>query len=313
MATTMADVLVATWDNGVFVISDTRRAHELPGCSVRALTADGRGGVLAIVDGRSLRRRSSDGSWITWVAADAVLSCVTASAHGVYVGTEDARLFRVTPAGELVPLEAFAHVQGRDTWYAGQALVDGKLMGPPLGVRSITMTADGALLANVHVGGIPRSADAGASFQPTIAVDADVHEVRAHPTRPEHVAAAAGVGLCLSTDGGVTWSVHSDGLHAPHCSGVAFVGDDVLVSASVDPFSEQGRVYRWSAGARLQPVGGGVPQWTVGKVDTHCIAVRGEQVAFADQGGNIYVSRDGGARWSTWSSDARGPSSVLVS
>ena len=306
----MASVLVATWSDGVFAISETSRTHELAGCSVRGLVADGQGGVLAIVDGHSLRRRGSSGRWTTWVTTEHDLSCCTAGPHGVYVGTNDARVFRVTPAGEFVPLEAFAHVEGRETWYAGQALVDGKLMGPPLGVRSMSVTADGALLVNVHVGGVPRSSDGGASFSPTIAVDADVHEVRAHPTRRELVAAAAGVGLCLSTDGGVTWTVQSEGLHAPHCSGVAFVGDDVLVSASVDPFSAEGRVYRWSAGARLHPLGGGAPQWTAGKVDTHCIGVRGERVAFADGGGNIYVSWDGGVSWSTWSSEARGPSSV---
>jgi hypothetical protein len=36
----------------------------------------------------------------------------------------------------------------------------------------MTMTCDGAvLLVNVHVGGIPRSADGGASWQPTIDTD----------------------------------------------------------------------------------------------------------------------------------------------
>jgi hypothetical protein len=314
MLGTMADVLVATWSDGIFAVSETSRAHELAGCSIRGLASDGQGEVLAIVDGRTLRRRSSGGGWTTWVTTDHDLSCCVAGERGVYVGTNDARVFQVTGAGELVPLEAFAHVEGRESWYAGQALVNGQLMGPPLGVRSISMTADGALLANVHVGGVPRSSDGGASWRPTIAVDADVHEVRAHPTRPELVAAAAGVGLCLSTDGGVSWTIQSDGLHAPHCSAVAFVGDDVLVSASVDPFSDQGRVYRASLdrSAPLTPLGGGLPEWTAGKVDTYCIGVGGWGVAFADRDGNVYVSRDGGIRWSTWPHGLPPASSVLV-
>jgi hypothetical protein len=42
------------------------------------------------------------------------------------------------------------------------AIIDAKLMGPPLGIRSMAATHDGAvLLANVHVGGVPRSTDAG--------------------------------------------------------------------------------------------------------------------------------------------------------
>jgi RND family efflux transporter MFP subunit len=35
-------------------------------------------------------------------------------------------------------------------------------------------------LVNVHVGGIPRSVDSGATWAPTIDVDADVHEVKDH-------------------------------------------------------------------------------------------------------------------------------------
>ena len=63
--------------------------------------------------------------------------------------------------------------------------------------------ADGSvLLANVHVGGIPRSTDGGVTWQPTIDVDSDVHEVRAHPHRSGVVMAAAAIGLCASRDGG---------------------------------------------------------------------------------------------------------------
>lgn len=97
------------------------------------------------------------------------------------------------------------------------------------------------LLANVHVGGIPRSVDGGATWQPTIEIDSDVHEVRAHPNRPGMVAAAAAIGLCTSSDGGATWEVEQRGLHALHCSAVAFAGDDILVSAAADPFAPRAR------------------------------------------------------------------------
>ena len=91
----------------------------------------------------------------------------------------------------LVPLPGFDAVPGRDAWHP---------VGSPLEVRSLTATADGAaLLANVHVGGIVRSDDGGRSWQPTIDVDADVHEVRAHPSNGEVVMAAAAVGLCVSS------------------------------------------------------------------------------------------------------------------
>jgi hypothetical protein len=311
MNPTTPAILVATWRDGVFMVGENTHEHELPGRSVRHLTADGRGGALAVVDGTTLQRRSSDGTWATLATLDGALSCCVASGGDVYVGTDDARILRLTPSHELVPLDAFAGVEGRDTWYAGQALVDGKLMGPPLGVRSLSATSDGVLLANVHVGGIPRSTDAGASWQPTIAVDTDVHEVRAHPTRPNVVAAAAAVGLCTSTDGGATWSVERDGLHAAYCSAVAFVGDDVWVAASEGHFAPRGRIYRRSlAPSSLASPVAGLPEWTEGIVDTHCIGVSGSHVALADQGGNVYVSRDAGLSWSAWARHLTAASSV---
>jgi hypothetical protein len=92
----------------------------------------------------------------------------------IYVGTDDARVLRVEAGGRVEQLRSFDTVAGRDKWYAGTALINGQLMGPPLGVRSMTATVDGALLANVHVGGIPRSVDGGATWAPTIDVDSDV-------------------------------------------------------------------------------------------------------------------------------------------
>jgi hypothetical protein len=143
-------------------------------------------------------------------------------------------------------------------------------MGPPLGIRSMAATCDGVLLANVHVGGIPRSTDSGLTWRPTIDINSDVHQVCAHPTRPEIVIAASAVGLCMSRDAGATWTIEQQGLHALHCSAVAFGRNDIFVSASTDPFAAQGAVYRRpiDGNGLLQPLGGGMPQWIDGKADT---------------------------------------------
>jgi hypothetical protein len=307
----MADILVATWSDGVFALDEHGCEHELAGRAVRGLTADGRGGSLAIVDGNALLQRSIDGTWATLLATDYPLSCCVASGGNVYVGTDDARVFCLTPSNDFVPLGGFERVEGRETWSAGRMLVDGQLLGPPLGVRSISATSAGVLLANVHVGGIPRSTDAGATWQPTIAVDTDVHEVRAHPSRANIVAAAAAAGLCTSSDGGATWRIEQEGLHACYCSAVAFVGDDVFVAASRDHFAPEGRIYRRpiDASAALRAVDG-LPEWTGGIVDTQNIAARGSHVAIVDHSGNVYVSRDGGLTWSTRSGGLPLPSSV---
>ena len=112
--------------------------------------------------------------------------------------------------------------------------------------------------------------------------------------------AAAAIGLCISRDGGVTWDVEQEGLHASYCSAVAFAGDDVFVSASVDHFAAKGAIYRRRVDGQdsLVAVGGGLPAWTDGIVDTGCIATRGSAVALADWEGNLYVSADTGRSWS---------------
>src|SRR4051794_21149727 len=68
-------VLVATWSDGLSVIAGDRHARELDGQSIAALASDGRGGVLAIVGGRSLRRRAVDGVWSVVATTDADLAC----------------------------------------------------------------------------------------------------------------------------------------------------------------------------------------------------------------------------------------------
>jgi hypothetical protein len=168
--------------------------------------------------------------------------------------------------------------------------------------------------ATEHVGGIPQPTDGGATWQPTIDINSDVHEVRAHPTRPGVVMAAAAIGLCTSRDSGLTWDTVQEGLHAPHCSAVAFAGDDVVVSASVDPFAEQSAVYRRRVDGHgpLVAIAGGLPAWIDGIVDTGCITTHGSSVAFADRKGHVYVSADTGHSWSRHADGLPSPSSVLI-
>ena len=312
---TAATILVATWSEGLFVLAGGTLHHELAGQPVRGLASDGHGGTLATTGGNTLRRRGADGAWTKIASKDVDLACCVAVAEAIYVGTDDARVLRVSPEGQLEPLPGFDVIAGREQWYAGSADVDGKVVGPPLGIRSITATADSSvLLASVHVGGIARSTDGGRTWHPTIDIDSDIHEVRAHPDCPDVIMAAAAIGLCSSRDGGATWAVEHDGLHASYCSAVAFAGDDVLVAAAEDHFTAQGAIYRRPVNrpGPLAAVGGGLPAWIEGIADTSCIAALASTVAVADRGGHLYVSADTGR---TWSSEAEGlppPSSVLI-
>jgi photosystem II stability/assembly factor-like uncharacterized protein len=308
-------VLVATWSDGLFIVTAEKRGPELAGQPVRGLAHDGHGGAIAIVGGHALRRRTADGEWTTVATSQVELSCCLAVGDAIYAGTEDARILRVNKRGQFDPLAGFDNVAGRDTWYAGSAIVNGQRVGPPLGIRSVTATPAGVLLVNVHVGGIVRSSDGGITWQPTIDITADVHQVCAHPTDPRMAAAASGVGLCISRDAGATWTIEQEGLHGLHCSAVAFSGGDVLVSAAENHFAAHGAIYRRPMETRgvLAPVGHGFPRWVDGITDTDCIASKASTIAVVDQAGNLFLSGNSGRAWSGEVKGLPMPSSVLIS
>jgi len=282
---------------------------------VCGLTRDAQGGALAIVDRQTVGRLTGTGDWRPLAEVDTSLACCLELDGVIYAGTEDARVLRIDARGRSEVVDAFNAVPGRDKWYAGAALIDGKLIGPPLGVRSMAVTCDGAaLLVNVHVGGIPRSVDGGKTWQPTLEVELDVHEVSAHPSRPELVAAASAAGLCISRDAGATWTVEQEGLHSPYCSAVAFAGDFLLLACSDGHFAPEGAIYQRRVDGRgsLQLLDGGFPCRISGICDTDGIDVRESAIAVADRAGNLYCSEDLGRSWSSRAIGARNPSAVTL-
>ena len=128
------------------------------------------------------------------------------------------------------------------------------------------------------------------------------------PTLSEVITAA------VSHDAGATRNVEQEGLHAPYCSAVAFAGDSVFVSASMDHSAEQAAIYRRKVEGRrpLVAVAGGLPAWIAGIADTLCIAVHGSGAALVDRHGNLYVSADRGRSWSRRAGGLPTPSSVLI-
>jgi hypothetical protein len=309
-------ILVATWGDGLFAITGDKRTQEIAKQRVRGLAPDGCGGALAIVGQHSLRRRAPSGEWATVATSEFELSCCMAVRDAIYVGTDDARMLRLSHGdGVLDPIDAFDNIAGRDAWFAGSAIINGQRLGPPLGIRSVAANSSGSVLfANVHVGGIPRSMDGGRTWQPTIDINTDVHEVRAHQADPDIVVAASAIGLCMSHDAGATWTIERNGLHAPYCSAVAFSGDDILVSASTDHFATQGRIYRRPVrpNGDMVAVENGLPNWINGIADTGCIATDGSTIVVVDRAGTLYLSTDFGLAWSTSSSELPTPSSVLI-
>ncbi|MDP8969533.1 MAG: hypothetical protein M3N52_03350, partial [Actinomycetota bacterium] len=197
----MATIVVGTTD-GLQELGPSRRVH-LGGLEVTAAVADP-SGWWAITEQQSLWRGTADGTWEQLTTLEGLQArCLLPTRAGVLVGTSAAHLFRLDD-GWLEPLDSFEQVAGRADWYTPWG-------GPP-DVRSIAEAADGDLYVSVHVGGVARSSDGGRGWQPTIDIDADVHQILAGAEG--HLVAATARGLASSVDRGDSWVFETDGLHA---------------------------------------------------------------------------------------------------
>jgi hypothetical protein len=209
---------------------------------------------------------------------------------GVLIGTSEAHVLRFA-GGILEPVESFDRAEGRDAWHTPWG-------GPP-DTRSLSIDDDGTIYANVHVGGVLRSPDAGATWEPTLDIDADVHQVLARPGTPGLVFAPSARGLGVSEDAGASWVFHTDGLHAAYCRAVAICGHTVLLSASTGPRGERAAVYRRPVGTDgpFAKCGGGLPEWFDGNINTFCLIGDGATAAVGTARGDVFVSVDEGQTW----------------
>jgi hypothetical protein len=209
------------------------------------------------------------------------------------VGTSDAHLFLLDPKdGELEPIESFERAPGRARWYTP--------WGASAEVRSLALGNGGSWLVNVHVGGVARSRDQGRTWEATMDIDADAHQVLVKNGAPRTVAAATARGLALSENGGLSWKFHREGLPATYLRAVAFGERALVVSASRGDEGKDAAIYRrelnGEAGAFERCVDGLPPAFD-DNVNTGSLVARGAFIAAATPGGAVYVSEDDGRRW----------------
>ena len=189
----------------------------------------------AVLDGREVWRSERGTPW-TKIASLGSLrgNCLLPYDGGILVGTSGSHLRRLD-GNALEPVNSFDKAPGRDTWFTPWG-------GPP-DVRSMSADPNGNLYVNVHVGGVLRSADGGESWEPTIDIGSDVHQVHFDPAS-KLLFAASSWGLGVSDDDGDSWQFHRSGLHATYARAVTVAGDKILVSASTGPRTRQAAVYR---------------------------------------------------------------------
>jgi hypothetical protein len=282
----MPRLLVATQD-GITPISGGGQVGpvELPGRSVTAVVRDGPE-LWAIVD-RSEIWHAPEADWRRVATLEGHEATCIAMTDALHVGSSEARLFRLSD-GTLEPVLAFDGAAGREDWYTPWG-------GPPA-TRSISEWGDDVYV-NVHVGGILHTGDHGRTWNPTIDIDADVHQVAT--TRTLVLAACAG-GLATSEDRGATWTMRSDGLEAPYSRAVVVCGDTILVSASSGPRGGRAAVYRGDLTAGpFERCTAGLPEWFDDNIDTYCLDALndGSFAALGTSDGRLFGSDDAGSTW----------------
>ena len=221
--------------------------------------------------------------------SDLTLNCLVPTPADIFVGTSQAHLLRLR-GKTLEPLPLFEEAEGRSEWYTPWG-------GPPE-VRSISADPAGTVYVNVHVGGVVRSSDDGATWKQTIDIDADVHQIL-FDAASGLLLAASGAGLALSEDGGSSWGFHRRGLHGSYLRAVAVAGKTILVTASTGPFTDHAAVYRrpLNRSVAFERCRQGLPARFSENIDTFCLAASGSCIVFGIEEGAVYLSTDEGASW----------------
>jgi len=212
----------------------------------------------------------------------------------LFAGTRGAHLVKVgVNGGSNQPVRSFDQVAGRDAWYQPHG-------GPPA-VRTMAVDDEGRMYVNVHVGGIVRSDDGGQSWQPTIDIDLDVHQVITVPGQPGRVLAATARGLASSDNYGKSWKIMDDGLQdqARYARAVAVSDEMIFLSVSEGPEGKKASVFRrpLNGPRRFGKVRGGLPELFAANVDSGCIAATGSTIVVGAPDGRIHRSADNGLKW----------------
>jgi hypothetical protein len=282
----MTTLLIGT-EKGLFELPAGGEPRPL--LSERSIAAFARtnGTIWAIADDRSLVRGDARGRWEEAAALPHEGACLLASGSEVLIGSEDAHVYRFS--GEaLERVAAFDRLTTRKTWYTPWG-------GPPA-VRSLSGEGR-TIYANVHVGGIVRSRDGGKTWEQTpLDIDDDVHQVLALGRR---VLCAAAVGLGDSPDGGESWTIHTEGLHAAYCRALAVSGKTLFLSASQSHTGRRAALYRGplDLSQPFERCREGLPEWFDDNIDTRCLAALRDLVAVGTTDGSVYRSGDGGMSW----------------
>ena len=213
------------------------------------------------------------------------------------IGTEPPHLYWLSGEAEAAEqIGPFDELEVREKWYTP--------WGGPAAVRSLARSGDGWLYADIHVGSIMRSSDAGVSWEPvTPELHKDVHQVATCPANPDRVYAQTFDAFWLSTDRGDSWQHRAGDLGERYGRCVTVHPEDpdlILCTVSDGPHGDNvhGQLYRSEDGGRnWEHVADGFPESSPDNIDTFHVTFTPDGTAWAIAGRNIFIGRDRASHW----------------
>jgi hypothetical protein len=234
------------------------------------------------------------GKWMTLASSNIILNCLAWTREGkLLAGTEEARLGWVADGG-IQYIDAFDAVPERGLWNTPWG-------GLP-DTRSIAVSADGTIYANIHVGWIVRSKDGGKKWNCIQkGLEKDVHQVAVDPENPDVVFSATARGFHISKDHGEGF-VQKPGnmpyLYQRACT--CFPGSQIyLASTSRGPHGQaDALLYRTIDEGDHWELAEGLPDRIRMNIDTYQIIILDESksVVIIDNS-LVYFSGDTGKSW----------------
>ncbi len=307
-------MLIATNDSVYELFSNSY--HEKPvliedGINVRCVLEGEKRKIIALSDGTILVQEEGEIIRIGSEIKDRIdsLCLVKEDPLNILIGCTPPNLYRLKEnEGKAVRNDSFYGLDVRKDWYTP--------WGGPAAVRSLAISDDGWVYADIHVGSIMRSNNLGESWEPVKSgLHVDVHEVATSKSNSEMVYANTFLSVYVSDDRGESWSHRSENLRNRYGRGIAVNPSNpeiMLCGVSNGPRGAdvQGQLYRTTnTGLEWEHVSNGFPERTKKNIDTFHIAFENKDLAWVTDEEQLYRSEDKGQTWNLfW----RAPSEILM-